>query len=53
MGKKASAKIIRRILRKYNFQDQTARDKTSTKEHLHKDLDYWKSVIYADESKYL
>ena len=64
LGEKASAESIRRIPRKYNFHGRTAGNKSFVskkirieiqdfaKAHLHKDFDYWKSVIYADESKY-
>lgn len=61
----ACAETMRRVLRKYNFHGRTARNKPFVikmnkikrmefaKAHLHKDFDYWKIVIYADESKYI
>ena len=64
LGKKASPETIRRILRKYKFRGQTARNKPFVSQknrwkrknfaetHGHKDFNYWKTVIDADESKF-
>lgn len=63
-GKIASPETISRILRKYKFHRRTARNKpfVSQKNRWksknfaetrgHKDFNYWKTVIYADESKF-
>lgn len=62
-GKRCNPETIRRILRKNNLNGRTARNKPFisqrnrrvrlefAREHINKDLDFWKQVIFADETK--
>ena len=64
LGKSANPETVRRILRKQNFHGRTARNKplisdTNKKkrldfarQHLAKDFNFWKQVIFTDESKF-
>lgn len=62
-GKRCNPETIRRILRKNNLHGRTARNKPFisqrnrrirvefAREHINKDLNFWNSVIFADETK--
>lgn len=62
--KNVSLTTIRRELKKHNYHGRVARKKpfisrvnrakrmAFAKEHLNKTLDFWKKVIYSDESKF-
>lgn len=62
-GKRCNPETIRRVLRKNNLNGRTARNKPFisqtnrlkrlqfAREHVNKDLDFWNSVIFADETK--
>lgn len=64
LGKKCNPETVRRILRKANFHGRTARNKPLISEknrrfrkefaiiHQNKDIEFWKTVLFADESKF-
>lgn len=64
LGKKVSDSTVRRVLRKNNYHGRIARNKPFindrnkkkrldfAREHLKKPADYWKDVIFTDESKF-
>lgn len=64
LGKKVNPETVRRVLRKENFNGRVARKKpyisnknkrlriNYAKEHLNKDIEFWKTVIFSDESKF-
>lgn len=64
LGKKCHPETIRRVLRDDNFHGRTARNKPFiskknqkvriqfAKDHENKDISFWNTVIFADESKF-
>nr|CAA44764.1 Uhu [Drosophila heteroneura] len=65
MGKKCSVQTVRRVLHNHDFNARVPRKKpfistknkgtrmTFAKTHLDKDLEFWNTIIFEDESKFI